>query len=84
VKLVNVDPIYPAAAQAEKVQGVVILQALIGTDGHVHNVTVLRSVDPRLDQAATDAVTQWIYSPALRNGQPVAVTVTVTVNFALR
>src|SRR5713226_2922519 len=82
VKLVDVRPVYPPEAQAARVQGTVILEAIIGTDGHIRDVKVLQSI-PLLDQAAIDAVTQWVYSPALMNGQPVAVTITVTVNFTL-
>jgi protein TonB len=82
VKLVDVRPVYPPEAQAARVQGVVILEAVIGTDGHIQNVTALRSI-PLLDQAAIDAVRQWVYSPELVNGQPVAITITVTVNFTL-
>ena len=82
MKLVDVRPVYPPEAQAARVQGIVILEAVIGTDGHIRDVKVLQSI-PLLDQAAIDAVKQWVYSPALMNGQPVAVAITVTVNFTL-
>jgi protein TonB len=65
------------------VQGIVIVQATIGVDGAVVDATVLRSV-PLLDQAAVDAVRQWRYTPTSLNGKPVAVVMTVTVNFQLR
>ena len=83
VKLVDVKPVYPADAQAARVQGVVILEVVVGTDGRVQSVTVLRSI-PLLDQAAVDAVKQWVFSPATLNGQPVTFTLTVTVNFTLQ
>ena len=76
------NPIYPAVAQSAKVQGVVILEVLIGTDGKVTNARVRRSV-PLLDQAAIDAVMQWEFTPTLLNGQPVPVLMTMTVQFTL-
>jgi TonB family protein len=81
-KTKHVNPIYPAVAQSGKVQGVVILEALIGTNGKVTNARVLRSV-PLLDQAAIDAVMQWEFTPTLLNGQPVPVLMTMTVQFTL-
>ena len=57
-----------------------ILEALIGTDGKISKARVLRSV-PLLDQAALDAVSQWLYQPTLLNGAPVPVIMTATVNF---
>jgi protein TonB len=82
-KVTNVDPRYPPVAQAARVQGVVILEAVIGPDGRVTDVKVLRSV-PLLDEAAIDAVRQWAYTPTLLNGVAVPVIMTVTVNFQLR
>lgn len=76
-------PVYPAFAQAARVSGIVIIQATIGVDGAVEDVAVLRSV-PLLDQAALAAVRQWRYTPTRLNGEPVAVVMTVTVNFELR
>jgi protein TonB len=64
------------------VQGVVILEAVIGEDGTVQNVRVLRS-KPLLDDAAVEAVRQWRFTPTLLNGQPVPVVMTVTVAFTL-
>jgi protein TonB len=65
------------------VQGVVILEAVIGEDGTVQNVRVLRS-KPLLDDAAVEAVRQWRFTPTLLNGQPVPIVMTVTVRFDLR
>lgn len=79
-KVKDVKPEYPAAAQDAQVSGVVILEALIGTDGKVEKARVLRSI-PMLDQAALDAVTQWEFTPTLLNGTPVPVVMTATVNF---
>jgi protein TonB len=78
----RVNPLYPPEARAEGVQGVVILEAVIGVDGRVCDTRILRSI-PLLDQAAIDAVRQWEYKPTLLNGAPVPVIVTVTVPFTL-
>ena len=82
-RLVNVNPVYPPEANEARVQGVVILEVLIGPDGKVENSRILRSI-PMLDQAATDAVRQWEFTPTLLNGNPVKVVMTVTVNFTLQ
>ena len=78
----KVQPAYPADALAARVQGIVILEAIIGIDGRVTDAKVLRSV-PLLDQAAINAVRQWVYTPTLLNGVPVPVIMTVTVTFNL-
>ena len=83
VKIHDAAPLYPAIAQSARVQGVVIIQATIGVDGQVIDASVLRSV-PLLDEAALAAVRQWRYTPTRLNGAPVAVVMTVTVNFTLR
>ena len=78
----KVQPVYPPIALSARVSGVVILEAMIGVDGRVADATVLRSI-PLLDQAALDAVRQWVYTPTLLNGVPVPVIMTVTVTFTL-
>jgi TonB family protein len=82
-KIHNANPVYPATAQTAGIQGVVILELTIATDGAVSDARVLRSI-PLLDQAALDAVRQWRYEPTLLNGAPVPVIMTATVNFALQ
>jgi periplasmic protein TonB len=79
----DVAPVYPALARAAQIEGTVILEAVIGPDGTVRDVRVLRSV-PLLDDAAVDAVRQWLFSPTRLNGETVAVVMTVTVTFRLR
>lgn len=78
----KVQPVYPEEARAAKVQGVVILEALINAQGRVDEVRVLRSI-PLLNQGAVDAVRQWEYVPTMLNGRPVPVIMTVTVQFTL-
>jgi len=82
-KVKNVPPEYPEIAKTAGVQGVVIIEALIGKEGRVEEAHVLRSI-PLLDQAAVDAVTQWEFTPTLLNGQPVPVIMTMTVQFTLQ
>jgi protein TonB len=81
-KVHHVAPVYPAIAQAARVSGVVILEALIAEDGSVRDVKVLRSV-PLLHTSAMEAVRQWRFTPTLLNGVPVQVIMTVTVTFNL-
>jgi protein TonB len=82
-KTKDVRPVYPPIAQSARVQGIVIIEAVIGPDGAVRDAKVLRSI-PLLDQAALDAVRQWVFTPTLLNGQPVPVIMTVTVQFTLQ
>jgi len=81
-KLKDVKPVYPDIAKQARVQGVVILECTISPAGKVSEVKVLRGI-PLLDQAALEAVKQWVYTPTLLNGVPVPVIMTVTVNFKL-
>ena len=81
-KLKNASPVYPDIAKQARVQGVVILECTISPQGKVSDVKALRGI-PLLDQAAIDAVKQWVYTPTLLNGVPVPVIMTVTVNFKL-
>ena len=78
----HVVPAYPRLAQMTKVEGDVLIQAVIGPDGRVREARILRSIS-LLDEAALEAVRAWEYSPTLLNGQPVAVIMTVTVRFRL-
>jgi periplasmic protein TonB len=77
-----VNPVYPEIAKQARVQGTVVLEAVIGPRGNVTSLTVLRPI-PLLDQSAIDAVRQWVYAPTLLNGVPVPVIMTVTVNYKL-
>jgi TonB family protein len=81
-KVQHVDPVYPPIAQSARVQGVVIVDVVIDSNGSVAHVRVLRSI-PLLDQAAIDAVRQWEFTPTLLNGTPVPVIATATVQFTL-
>ena len=81
-KLFDLAPVYPDEAQVAGEQGVVILEAIIGVDGSVIDAQVVRSI-PLLNQAALDAVYQWIFEPTFLYGEPVEIEMTVTINFTL-
>ena len=76
------DPRYPDVARAARVEGIVILEAIINKEGTVESVTVLRSI-PLLDNAAIEAVKRWKFKPAKINGNPVKCYFTLTVRFKL-
>ncbi len=78
----KVQPQYPALARQARIQGTVVLQALIGKDGAIQNLHVV-SGHPMLTGAALDAVKQWRYKPYYLNGEPVEVETTINVNFTL-
>lgn len=78
----KVEPIYPAEAKKAGIEGVVILEATTDLYGRIAGVKVLRSI-PALDQAAMDAVKQWVYEPMIIGGKPRPVVFTVTVRFNL-
>ena len=81
-KLHDVAPAYPPEAQAAKVTGIVLLEALIGVDGRTTVLEVTRSV-PMLDKSAIAAVEQWEYTPTVVDGVTVPVVMTVTINYTL-
>jgi len=77
------QPAYPQMAKIARVQGAVVLAAIICKDGTIQNLHVVSTASPLLNQAAIDAVKQWRYRPYILNGEPVEVDTTVTVNFTL-
>jgi protein TonB len=80
--ILRVQPTYPTLAKEVRVQGQVVLQAMISREGTIENLQVL-SGHPMLVRAALDAVRQWRYRPYVLNGQPVEVETEVKVNFIL-
>lgn len=76
-------PIYPLAAKKAKIEGSVLLDAVIGEDGTIKNLKAV-SGPKELQQSALDAVRQWTYKPYLINGDPVEVETTVTITYSLR
>jgi protein TonB len=75
----RVDPVYPPDV---RVQGAVILRAIVSKTGDVENLQVI-SGPPMLTGAALDAVKQWKYKPYLLNGEPLEVETVINVNFIL-
>lgn len=78
----KVEPVYPGLAKQARVSGTVELLGVLGTDGRIHELKVLRG-HPLLVGAALDAVRQWVFEPTLLNGQAVEVAAPITVNFIL-
>ena len=79
----QVKPVYPAELQQLGLEGTVVMKAVISKVGAVLSPKVVNTVDPRLAQAALDAVSQWQYQPALLNGEPVETITTITLDFQL-
>jgi protein TonB len=78
----KVNPTYPPLARQARIQGQVILRAVISKDGSIEGLTLV-SGHPMLAPAAIEAVKQWKYKPYLLNGEPVEVDTEVLVNFTL-
>ncbi|MGA8154218.1 MAG: energy transducer TonB [Terriglobales bacterium] len=78
----RVQPEYPPLARQARIQGTVVLRAVISTEGRIENLQVL-SGHPLLVPAAMEAVRQWRYRPYSLNDQPVEVETQITVNFTL-
>lgn len=83
LKVHDVMPQYPQMAKIARVQGPVVLAAVIGKDGTIQNLHVISTASPLLNQSALEAVKQWRYRPYILNGEPVEVDTTITVNFTL-
>lgn len=82
-RIAGAMPEYPALARSARVQGVVLLEAVINERGQVGRIKILKSI-PLLDGAAIGAVQEWRYTPTLLNGVPVSVILTITINFTLQ
>ncbi len=77
----KVDPAYPLELMRQNVGGTVILYGIIRADGTVGNIRVLRGVDDRLDQFASDALAKCRFDPAMKDGAPVDVEATFQIPF---
>ena len=80
----RVAPVYPELARRAHLECTVILQATIAPDGAVADATVLRGCGMGFDEAALEAVSEWVYSPTIYRGKPVPVVLTATVIFRLQ
>jgi protein TonB len=80
VPVTTVKPDYPEFARDAQIQGTVVLHVLVGKDGRVKNVKVIKGVTG-LNDAAVGAIKKWVFKPALSNNKPVAVWVEVPMQF---
>jgi TonB family protein len=77
------DPVYPEQDRKAKIDGTVVLNVIVGSDGKVRDIHVARSLKPELDEAAITAIRQWEFQPGTYLGKPVATKVNVEMNFRL-
>ncbi len=77
----KVDPKYPPALMSARVQGDVILYAIIRKNGTVDSIQLIKGIEPRLDQNAMEALARWKFRPAERRGEPVELEAVVTIPF---
>jgi TonB family protein len=83
-KLRDVSPVYPKQLIAARIQGNVIIEAVIDRIGCVNRAAVLNEARPDFSIAALAAIAQWRYTPTLLNGEPVPVIMTITSTFSLQ
>jgi len=83
-KLSGPNPLYPEAARRARIQGVVVLECIIGKDGTVKQVKILRGLPLGLTESANDAVKKWRFKASTLNGKPVEVLYILTVRFNLQ
>ncbi len=80
-KISGATPIYPQEDKQSHTSGAVHLHALIGTDGRIHQLSIIDTPSPTLAISALSAVRQWVYKPYLLNGLPRSVETTITINY---
>jgi TonB family protein len=82
--VVKVDPKYPQNLIKERVDGEVVLYAIIRKDGSVDSIQVIRNLDPALDKNSMDALSRWVFRPATRAGKPVDCEAIIHIPFRFR
>jgi TonB family protein len=80
----KVQPSYTAEAKEARIQGTVTLSLVVNSQGHADDIKVTQSLDTQLDANAVAAVSQWLFAPGTKDGQPVDVAVTIVINFKLK
>lgn len=80
----SAKPRYTPDAMLRRVQGEVVMRAVVNIDGSVSDVIVTRSLDPGLDQEAVKSLQQWQFAPATKDGVPVRMAVNIVLDFNLR
>jgi TonB family protein len=83
VILISADPHYTPEAKEAWITGKCLVTLIVDQQGMPQNIRITRSLDPGLDQNAMDAVAKYRFKPAMRNGEPVPVLVSIEVNFHL-
>jgi feruloyl esterase len=78
------EPKYSRSARKQRIEGTVTLSMIIGTDGRAHDLKVVKSLEPSLDANAIEAVKNWKFAPATKDGHPVAVEMRLEVDYKLR
>lgn len=78
-----VKPVYPQEAFIKKIEGVVTVGCSIGPDGRVRKAWLIHSTAPALNNAALNAVMQWVFAPAVKHGRPVATIINAPVSFRI-
>ena len=76
-------PEYTDQARAKRIEGSVLLRGVIEADGRVTNIRVARGLGHGLDEKAVECLRKWIFKPAIRDGEPVAVKAHIDINFRL-
>jgi periplasmic protein TonB len=79
----KVDPSYDDTARKAKLNGFVVLTLIVTPDGDAKNIRIVKSLSPGLDQKSIEAVSQWKFAPATKDGKPVAVELQVQTTFKL-
>jgi TonB family protein len=82
--ITKVNPSYTPEAKAARIQGTVTLTMVVDALGRADDIQVTKSLDPGLDANAVGAVSQWLFKPGTKDGQPVDVAVTIEINFKLQ
>jgi TonB family protein len=80
----EVPPVYPPVAKTSRTEGTVELTCVVTPDGRPTEIKVLKSIDPMLDEAAIEALSQWEFLAATKFGEPVPSRMTVEITFGLK
>jgi TonB family protein len=75
------DPKFPKKARKGHKKGEIVFSLVVGADGIPRDIKLMRGLSPELDEAALDALKEWRFTPGMKDGKPVAVQVTVQINF---
>lgn len=78
------DPEYDDASRRAKLSGSVVLSIVVTKEGNVGDPKIVQSLSPNLDKQAVKAVSKWKFTPAMRDGKPIAVQIKVEVTFRIR